>query len=178
MRKIKQMKIKLSELRKIIQEEATQTSYQNVKREYSAILPVVKDLLSRVPAQYVAAALEMLANEVRDGLHTTLMRKGVRETTLAEGLSVHDHIESLIGTIESSDVNSFKEYFSDKVDAAAEATGWDRKIFDALEEKAKNIIDAMRVAADARGHRGKNVDSPEFAKAKEEVLKLAKEFGE
>ena len=70
MRKIRQMKIKLSELRKLIQEEATQTSYQDVKREYSALLPIVKDLLSRVPAQYVASALEMLANEVKDGVHS------------------------------------------------------------------------------------------------------------
>jgi hypothetical protein len=105
------------------------------------------------------------------------LKKLIRETVLAEALSVHDHIESLIDTVESSDVNSFKEYFSGEVDAAAEAAGWDRKIFNALEEKAKNIIDAMRVAADARGHRGKNVDSPEFAKAKEEVLQLAKDFG-
>lgn len=65
------------------------------------------------------------------------LRKLIREAVLAEALSVHDHIESLIGTTESSDVNNFKGYFKGEVDAKAAAAGWDRKILDALEEKAK-----------------------------------------
>ena len=55
---------------RIIEEEARAISYPNVQREYSTLLPVVQDLLSRVPAATVADALELLANEVRDGVHS------------------------------------------------------------------------------------------------------------
>ena len=64
------MKITKRQLRRIIREEARAISYPNVQREYSALLPVVQDLLSRVPAATVADALELLANEVRDGVHS------------------------------------------------------------------------------------------------------------
>ena len=45
-------------------------SYQNVGREYDELLPVVLELLATSPEPYVADALEMLANEVRDGVHS------------------------------------------------------------------------------------------------------------
>ena len=64
------MKITKRQLRKIIKEEVRAISYPNVRREYSTLLPVVQDLLSRVPAATVADALELLANEVRDGVHS------------------------------------------------------------------------------------------------------------
>jgi len=64
------MKITKRQLRQIIREEARAISYPNVQREYSTLLPIVKDLLSRVPAATVADALELLANEVRDGVHS------------------------------------------------------------------------------------------------------------
>ena len=64
------MKITKRQLRRIIKEEARAISYPDVQREYSVLLPLVQDLLSRVPAATVADVLELLANEVRDGVHS------------------------------------------------------------------------------------------------------------
>ena len=64
------MKVTKRQLKRIIREEAHAISYPDVQREYSVLLPLVQDLLSRVPAATVADALELLANEVRDGVHS------------------------------------------------------------------------------------------------------------
>ena len=51
-------------------EEGRSTSYSDVREEYEAILDFLKkDILQKQGSKYVADALEMLANDVRDGLH-------------------------------------------------------------------------------------------------------------
>jgi len=50
--------------------EGRSISYDDVRQEYEAILDFLKkDILQKQGSKYVADALEMLANDVRDGLH-------------------------------------------------------------------------------------------------------------
>lgn len=50
--------------------EGRAISYSDVRQEYDAILNFLKkDILQKQGSKYVADALEMLANDVRDGLH-------------------------------------------------------------------------------------------------------------
>ena len=52
-------------------EEGNAISYSDVRQEYDAILNFLKkDILQKQGGKYVADALELLANEVRDGLHS------------------------------------------------------------------------------------------------------------
>ena len=51
-------------------EEGRSISYSDVRQEYDAILDFLKkDILQKQGSKYVADALEMVANDVRDGLH-------------------------------------------------------------------------------------------------------------
>lgn len=51
-------------------DEGRSISYSDVRQEYDAILDFLKkDILQKQGSKYVADALEMLANDVRDGLH-------------------------------------------------------------------------------------------------------------
>ena len=68
------MKITKSRLKKIIKEELEREDqvldYQDVKKEYEAVLNFLKkDILKKVGKTYVASALDFLANDIRDGLH-------------------------------------------------------------------------------------------------------------
>ena len=58
------------QLKQMIKGMIKEISYQNEYREYNELLPVVLELLATSPEPYVADALEMLANEVRDGVHS------------------------------------------------------------------------------------------------------------
>ena len=51
-------------------EEGREISYSDVRKEYDAILDFLKkDILQKQGSKYVADALELLANDVRDSLH-------------------------------------------------------------------------------------------------------------
>jgi len=72
------MKITKKKLRQIIQQEhmavlneGRPISYNDVRKEYDVVLDFLKqDLLKRVGSKYIADALELLSNDVRDGVHT------------------------------------------------------------------------------------------------------------
>jgi len=52
-------------------QESREINYSDVRREYETILAFLKqDILQKTGAKYVADALEMLANDIRDQLHS------------------------------------------------------------------------------------------------------------
>lgn len=101
------------------------------------------------------------------------LRRLVRSLCIVEGLSMHDHVASLIDMVRPRDVQDFKRGFGDRVDAAAKAAGWDRSLYDTLQDKAQAVLAALMAAAKAKDG-GEPRDR--VMAARERTLELARDF--